>query len=227
MKTLLFDIETKPNLAWVWEKYEQDVISFEKERELLSFAWKWLGEKKTHCLAECDFKTNKELVKKLWELFEEANVIIAHNGNRFDIKMSNGFFAYYGLTPPSPYKTVDTLMVARTHFKFNSNKLNDLGEYLGLGKKVETGGFKLWLGCIKGDKKSFRLMKKYNSQDVTLLEKVYIKLRPWMTRHPVMNNYENSCPICSGQGHSKGWRVTKTRKYQRYQCQKCGHYYSL
>lgn len=219
-KVLLIDLETSPNLGYIWEKYEQNVLSFVTERDLLSFSYKWEGEKsvKVCSLEEC---TIKELVGKLHKLFNEAEIIIAHNGDNFDIKMSNTFFINHGFNPPSPYKTIDTLKIARSKFKFNSNKLNDLGEYLGLGKKVETGGFGLWLGCLKGDKKSWALMRKYNKQDVALLEKVYLKLRSWGTNLPTAK-VGLVCPACgSSKLQSRGWQVNKVFKSKRFQCQNC------
>ena len=221
MKTILLDIETSPNLAYCWEMYEQNVIAFEKQRELLSFSYKVLGQRKvyTYCLQNL---TPLQLTKKLHEVFNEADVIIAHNGDSFDIKMSNAFFAHFNLTPPHPYKTVDTLKIARNKFRFNSNKLNDLGEYLGLGRKLDTGGFKLWLGCLKNDRRSWRLMKKYNQQDVVLLEKVYLKLRPWANT-PVDPETSLQCPSCGSQNVVKrGWGLSIVFKRQRYRCSDCG-----
>ena len=221
MKILLVDIETSPNLAYIWDKYEQDAIAFEKERELLSFAYKWLGEKKvhSHCLGDMD---SEMLVEGLYMIFDDADIIVAHNGDEFDIKMANAFFIRQGLTPPSPYKTIDTLKIARSKFRFNSNKLNDLGQYLNLGEKVETGGFKLWLKCLKGDKKAWKLMKKYNEQDVILLEKVYKKLVPWAKTTPPID-LGFTCPAC-GSTHlqQRGWNISKTYLSKRVCCQNCG-----
>jgi len=220
-KILFIDLETSPNLGYIWEKYEQNVLSFVTERDLLCFAYKWEGEKavKVHSLEEC---TIKELVGKLHKLFNEAEIIIAHNGDGFDIKMSNTFFIKNGFNPPSPYKTIDTLKIARSKFKFNSNKLNDLGEYLGLGRKVETGGFSLWLGCLKGDNKSWILMRKYNKQDVALLEKIYLKLRSWGTNLPTVK-IGMVCPACGSSNLQKrGWNIAKAYMTQRYQCISCG-----
>jgi len=221
MKILLVDIETSPNLAYIWDKYEQDAIAFEKERELLSFAYKWLGEKKvhSHCLGDMD---SEMLVEGLYMIFDDADIIVAHNGDEFDIKMANAFFIRQGLTPPSPYKTIDTLKIARSKFRFNSNKLNDLGQYLNLGEKVETGGFKLWLKCLKGDKKAWKLMKKYNEQDVILLEKVYKKLVPWAKTTPPID-LGFTCPKC-GSTHlqQRGWNINKVYMSKRLQCRDCG-----
>mgnify|MGYP001601343803 CR=1 FL=1 len=225
MKILLLDIETGPNLAWVWEKYEQDVIAFKKERELLSFAYKWVGDKKVqaHCLHN---STPLRLTKKLWELFNEADVIVAHNGDSFDIKMANAFFAHLGLKPPSPYKTIDTLKIARNKFRFNSNKLNDLGKYLNLGEKVDTGGFKLWLGCLEGSPISWKKMVQYNKRDVELLEKVYLVLMPWGTTSISTDGFK--CPSCGSQRvQRRGWGIVgRMFKKQRYQCVSCGRWSS-
>lgn len=232
-KVLIYDIETSPNLSYTWGKWQQDVIDFEKEWYMLCFAYKWLGEKKIRVHSLPDYATYKkdkendfELVKELWNLFEEADIIIAHNGDKFDIKKSNAKFLEHGFRPPSNYKTVDTLKVARKHFNLNSNRLDDIGRLLKIGRKVPTTGFHLWKGCMTGDKTSWGQMVKYNKQDVNLLEQVYLELRPWMTNHPNMNLLQgtaHSCPTCgSGNCQKRGFRRTRSNTYQAYQCQDCG-----
>jgi DNA polymerase elongation subunit (family B) len=226
-KILLLDIESSPNVAYVWGKWQQDVIEYQKEWQLLSFAYKWLGDKEVHCITKKDFhnKSDKPLVKQLWNVINEADIIIAHNGDEFDNKKAKAKFIEHGLTPPSPYKTIDTKKVAKSQFKFNSNKLDDLGKLLGVGRKHKTGGFDLWLGCMANDPASWKLMATYNKQDVLLLERVYLKLLPWIQNHPnlAMWNGNTSCPKC---GHkrlkSKGIYHTKTSSYRRYLCLGCG-----
>jgi hypothetical protein len=235
LKVLLFDIETAPNLAYVWGKYEQDVIAFKQERYILSFAYMWLSDEKLHVKGLPDYKMWKKdrtsdycLAAELHRLFDEADVIVAHNGNKFDIKIVNAALLRHGFKPPSPAKTVDTLLVARNKFGFNSNKLDDIADLLKVGRKVHTGGFELWLGCLAGDKKAWKKMKEYNGHDVVLLEKVYLKLRPWMTNHPNLNLLKmvSCCPTCqSNKVHSRGFGYTKTTKYNRYQCQSCGGWF--
>ena len=223
MKTLLFDIETAPNLAWVWGKWEQNVIEFEKEFHILCFAYKWLGEK-TEVRAITKREDDKKIVKELWDLFNEADVIIAHNGAQFDIKKVNTRFAFHGLKPPAPYKTIDTKKVAKKYFGFNSNSMNDLGVYLGLGQKVDTGGFKLWKGCMSNDKNSWQLMKQYNKHDVDLLEKVYLFFRPWIGNHPTVGMYTEGsrCAHCGSQRLQKRGQVrNKTTAYQNIWCKDC------
>lgn len=232
-KILFIDVESTPNLAYVWGKYEQDVVGdFVRERQIISFAWKWLGEKEIHVLSlpkleeyEKSPGTNRTLVQRLHELISRAQIVIAHNVDEFDDKMANTDFIIHGLPPPPPHKTIDTLKVARSVFHFNSNKLDALGARLGLGRKVEHGGFKLWVGCMNGDAASWRLMEKYNKQDVALLEKVYFKFRPWIRNHPNVNALDEhiGCPRCKGENmERRGWRMTLNGKQRRYQCRDCG-----
>lgn len=227
-KTLVFDIETAPTLGWVWQLWDTNVIEVESEWYMLCFAYKWLDEKKTHVVKLTDFKkdykanpeNDKKVVEALWKLFDEADVIIAHNGDRFDIRSSNARFLVHGLTPPSPYKTVDTLKVARRHFKFNSNKLDDLGQYLKIGRKIRTGGKDLWMDCLRGDLKAWDRMGKYNIQDVVLLEKLYYKFLPWINNHPIFDI--DSCPCGSKKLTKQGTRQKGASVYQRYRCTRCG-----
>ena len=115
-KILLLDIENSPNLAYVWGKYQQDVVQFEREWFILSYAYKWLNDTKVQAKALPDYKkvfkkdstNDEELLKDLWKILNEADIIIAHNGDEFDIKKINARFVFHGLTPPAPYKTIDT-----------------------------------------------------------------------------------------------------------------------
>jgi DNA polymerase elongation subunit (family B)/predicted RNA-binding Zn-ribbon protein involved in translation (DUF1610 family) len=224
-KIVLFDLETSPNLSYTWAKYQQDVIAFQQEWELLCFCYKELGKKKVHSVSQENL-SEEQVVKALWEVLDGADVVIAHNGDRFDIKKANAKFLEHGLTPPSGYATVDTYKVAKRYFSFNSNRLNDISQLLELGEKVPTGGFELWLGCMRGESQSWKKMVEYCKQDVNLLEKVYLELRPWMTNHPnhnVFTGESHSCPICGSKHTQKrGFSITRVGKRQRYQCQECG-----
>jgi hypothetical protein len=233
LRVLLYDLETSPNLGYTWGKWEQDVIQFVEERKIISVAWKWLGNADVHVRALPDFpnykkdpKDNKALVCHLHSLMEQADVTVGHNVIDFDDKISNMEFVRHGLKPAPPHKQVDTLKVARTYFAFNSNKLDDLGAVLGLGRKVKHPGIELWLGCLHGDLASWALMKKYNKGDVVLLEKIYLKFRPWMLKHPNLNPLDRaafSCPYCrSARLTHRGWSITTGGRKQRFQCQECG-----
>ena len=232
-RILAFDLESTPLISYTWGIWEQNVIEVQQDSHMLCYAYRWLDEKKTHIVALPDFKNYKKdktddsaLVQSLWDLFDQADIILAHNGDRFDIKYSNARFLAHGLTPPSNYQTIDTLKIAKSRFKFNSNKLNSLGEMLKVGVKVETGGFALWLGCMAGEAKSWKLMKKYNIQDVDLLIAVYEKLKPWAKNHPVVNIEEDRAVCsrgCNGTVQKRGFEASRTGgKRQRWICMECG-----
>lgn len=238
-KILFYDIETTPNLSHVWGHWQQNVIAHVQEWRILCFSYQWAGERSVHYSGQNSFATyykknpecDLKVVEHLHKLFDEADILIAHNGDQFDKRKSNSRFLVHGMAPPAPYQTVDTLKQARRHFKFNSNRLTDLGQILGLGAKAETGGFKLWQGCMSGDPKSWATMEKYAKQDVKLLVKVYNKLLPWMNGHPNAGLYITDtealvCPTCgkSNQLIKRGYSYKQTRRYQRYQCKCCGRY---
>lgn len=224
------DIETAPSLGYFFDKWKEgNIIATESDWYMLSFAVKWQGGKlTTHALPDYPlFKRDKEndrdLIKDLHRVFDEADILIAHNGDRFDIRKSNARFIHHGLKPPSFYKTIDTLKIARKHFKFDSNRLNDLGQSLGVGKKLPHTGAHLWLSCMAGDPSSWDLMRRYNARDVELLERVYLKLRPW-ANHPNLNLYTNAaaCPTCqSNRIKRRGLTYSKSMVRQRWQCLEC------
>jgi len=236
-KILLLDIETSPMLAYMWRLYQEltSMDMVEKDVYILCWSAKWLGESKIMSSALIDFpkeykkdvENDKLILEKIHKLLDEADIVIGHNAAEFDIKKLNARFVKHGMHPPSPYKVVDTCLAARRYFGFTSNKLNDLGKYLGVGEKVETGGFKLWRGCLLGLRDSWNKMIKYNKQDVVLLEKVYLKLLPYMDNHPNVGVYVNDedpmCPNCSSKHLTKrGMAFTGNAKYQRLQCIDCG-----
>ena len=218
MNTLFFDIENSPLTGTAWGTYQTDLLSIIKDTELLSFAYQ-VNDGPVHVLSRRLF-TEKQLVKHLWKLFDEADIIIGHNSDKFDIKMSNMYFLRHGLTPPSPYKTVDTLKLAKKYFRFPQNKLDFIAQFLFKEHKLNTS-MKLWFDCMRGEEKALRTMEKYNKQDVVLLHKVYMALRGWHTGHPNSNVYHGTthkCPVCSGNTQKRGFEYTRVGKYQRYQC---------
>ena len=234
-KVLFYDIETAPNLAYVWGHYDQNVIRQHREWYMMCFSYKWEGTQTTKVVSLPDFdlydedpENDREVVQALWDLIDEADVVVAHNGDKFDMKKANARFIVHEMGPPAPVQQIDTLKASKRYFKFNSNKLDDLGTHLTLGNKAATGGFALWEGCMNGDEKAWRTMKKYAKQDVNLLADLYYKMRPWMTNHPnraLLDGRPDSCPTC---GHEffvrRGYQRTKVAQYANFQCKGCGAY---
>lgn len=230
-KILLFDIETTPNLAYIWGKYDQTAVGFTAHSHLLSFSAKWLGGKQiTKGLIDYPgYKKDRHndylLTKDLWELLSEADIVVAHNGKAFDTKKVHARFSYHKLPPPAPYKIVDTKEMSKKYFNFTSNSLNDISEYLGLGKKMVVSGFELWVDCMAGKPEAWKKMKKYNAYDVVLLERVYLRMLPWMEKHPNLSSLMEGtvCPKCgSDKLIAQGTARTTSTVFQKFQCKSCG-----
>lgn len=241
LSTLIYDIETSPMVGATWNVYETDLLNIYQYGQVLSVAWSWVGRQGVYVMAQPDFdgykpgKVNdKEIVKFIHELFNKADCIVAHNGDNYDVRYCNARFMYYQLDPPTPYVTYDTKKAAKRIGRFPTNKLNDIGKYLGLGQKERTGGYDLWEDCMNGDMRAWARMKKYNKQDVVLDKKVMERLLIWDKMSPNANVYYEehmgctniSCPSRT-QGHPqriqrRGRRMKKTCWSWAYQCQECG-----
>jgi len=228
VRILLYDLETTPLLVYTWGMWEQNVLEVVEESYILCFAYKWLGEKKTHVVSLPDFplygrdrKNDLHLVKNLHALMSEADIVVGQNSNSFDNKWANKQFIKHKLDPVSPYASIDTLRVARKHFRFDSNKLDRLGEFLGVGRKLKHLGFEMWVRVMKGDEKAWKVMRRYVKQDVILLEKVYLKLRPWIKE--TIYSTETHCNRCGYDVLLKrGFQTMASGMcYQRYQCKSC------
>jgi DNA polymerase elongation subunit (family B) len=226
-RILTFDIETTPIIAYSWgPKWEANLIEIIEPSKVLSFSAKWLnGKHITKGWIDYRSDNDRQIVEDIWDLFNEADIIVVQNGRVFDTKTLNSRFLNYSMTPPAPYKIVDTLLEARKYLRLPSYSLDDMCDYFGIGRKVEHEGFPLWKRCMTGDKKAWKKMLKYNKHDVTLTEKLYLKLRPFMASHPNLGMYTNQlvCPKCGSRKiQSRGWRINKTTRYKKVFCSNCG-----
>lgn len=232
-KILTLDIETMANLSYTWGFYEQNVIKVVRPWYVLCVGYKWLHEKRAHVLSLPDFPAFKknirddaDLMKVVWKLMDEADLVITQNGDAFDIKKLNTRFLIHGLPPYSPFKSIDTKKTAKANFAFINNKLDNQGEELGLGNKETHEGFPLWEKCDAGDLKAYKKMASYCKRDIYLTEAVYLKHRPYIKNHPNLNIYTDrpeACPAClSKKIHSRGERIFKNNTAcQMWRCDDC------
>ena len=236
-KILVFDIETAPLKAFVFQKSvwkanvgDEQVIS---EWFMLAWSAKWLFDEEVISMTltgkEARSEDDYRLVEGLWELFNQADIIIAHNGDSFDIPNMNTRFIVNGFNPPKPYQTIDTKVIAKRQFGFTHNGLNALSKLFGMGEKRDVD-FELWKQCVDGNEAALKEMELYNRDDVALLEQVYLKLRPWIKSHPNVGLYSLSdgavCPNC-GSEHitwlDGEYYYTQTSRYPIFVCE-CGAY---
>lgn len=233
-KILIVDIETSPIRSYTWGLWKQNIYLDQiiSNWFMLTWAAKWLGEEEVLS----DKLNGKEVIEEdderiiisLWKLLDQADIVVAHNGNSFDIPKMNSRFIVHGLNPPSPYKQIDTKIIAKNQFGFSSNKLQALAEMFGYEGKFDTD-FELWSKCMQGDEESLKYMETYNKQDVLVLENVYLKLRPYAKGHPNVNMYvdeeEASCPHCGGkhlQLIEGKYFYTQAVRYSTFRCMNCG-----
>lgn len=236
-RILILDIETAPVTASVWRLWKENVGVNQIKRDwfILSFAAKWLGSSTViyHDQSKAEnIEDDSGLLGKLHDLLDRADIVVAHNGRRFDVKKINARFIKQGFPPPSPYKIVDTLDIAKAKFGFTSNKLEYLARFLDCDHTKQLHakypGFALWTGVLAGEKAAWAEMRIYNEHDVLSLEDVYLKLRIWDDKHPNVAAFMRTqdetrrCPICGGaELQKRGFYTTTAGKYQRYRCD-CG-----
>lgn len=225
------DVEMFANVARTWGYYEQNVIKIERQRMICCFAWQFLDEKKIHWLGLPSFPgyrknllDNTALLKELHGIVSQADFLVGHNMKKYDDRRMNTDFICHGLPPVKPHRIVCTLEFARSKFDFNSNRLGDLAELLGVPHKRDSGGYETWDRCEKGDPAAWKKMEYYNRGDVITGMGIYLKERPWMQRHPNMNLGQFACPHC--QGTSLIFRGSQTgfRGSFRYSCKDCQHW---
>jgi len=231
LKILLFDIETAPHLAYVWRCFKENVnpAQMVQHTTLLCWAAKWLGKKAVlfDSAPHNDYTNDKKACQSLWELINEADIVVAHYGIGFDLKQMRTRWLAHGIHPPSPYQTVDTCKLAQARFAFPRSKLESLARYLGLKGKTSHTGFKLWTDCMAGDEKAWKLMEKYNKQDVVVLENIYLKLREWDNRHPNVSLEFDDVMRCISCGSANLVKLpnharTTASIFDSYRCKDCG-----
>lgn len=233
-KVLIFDVETAPITAYTWGLFDQTVSvnQIKTDWHLLAWAAKWLGAKQVFYEDQRkakDITNDKAILRGLWSLLDAADIVITQNGKNFDQKKVNARFIHHGMKPPSSFKHIDTLQIAKRHFGFTSNKLAYMtGKLCTKYKKLdhkEFPGFELWQECLKGNLKAWRSMERYNKHDVLSLEELYTKLIPW-DNTVNFNLYHNEGPQLCVCGYdswkSNGFFYSAAGKYQRYRCKKCG-----
>lgn len=227
MKILELDIETAPHKVYTWGLFNQNISidQIDEPGYILCWAAKWYGKKDVmFCSMPKDGE--EKMLKVMYDLIDEADVVLHFNGTTFDMPWLMGRFLKMGWPPPSPVQQLDLLKAVRRRFRLASNKLDYILRYLDLGSKVEHEGFKLWKRCMDGDGAAWKRMEMYNKGDVLQMEKVYEKVKPWISTHPNYALYQETegmvCPNCGGTHLQKrGSYVTTTMTYQRYQCQTC------
>jgi RNase_H superfamily len=234
LKILFLDIETSPIIAHVWGLWDNNVAlnQIEKDWHLLSWCGKWRGSKKVMYMDQSqasNIQDDKKILKEMWKLLDDADVVVHQNGTKFDIKKLNARFILNGMQPPSSFKQMDTFKIAKKYFGFTSFKLEYMSDKLNKKykklKHKKFPGHEMWVECLKGNKKAWKAMRKYNIYDVLALEELYNALIPWDTsvNFSIYNDEKvTTCSCGSTDFQRNGFFYSSTGKFQRYRCAKCG-----
>jgi uncharacterized protein YprB with RNaseH-like and TPR domain len=234
-KRLFFDVETSPNIGLFWEagyKKNIDYSNIIKERAIICICYKWESEKDVYSLNWDSKQSDKAMLQKFVNVANTANELVGHNGDRFDLAWIRTRCLFHGIEMFPKYVTIDTLKTARSKFKFNSNRLNYIADFLGIGRKIKTD-YNLWKDILlANDKKKLEYMIKYCKKDVILLEKVFLRLRGHMepkTHYGVLFNQDRgSCPECGSDElvrHLKRTTASGLKKIM-YRCNTCHHFHT-
>lgn len=230
-RILIWDIENLPNKGYFFQLRNEMPIPIQfvmKEHSIISIAYKFYGEKEKGVISIADFpdKLKKDpyddsgVVKKfVEEILSQADYVVAHYGDRHDTPMLHTRCLMNNIPAPKPIPTIDTWKLIRKHFKLNTNKLDHIATWLGLGNKHSMSAID-WVNCAHGDVKAINKMAKYNMQDVLLLEKVFQKVLPYVETK--IYRQPDQCPHC----HSTKLKVygeyfTKTARKIVLRCIKC------
>lgn len=232
-KVLVFDIETSPILAYVWGLGEQRIALNQIKRDWYVLAWaaKWLGApvstiqyQDTRGRAWGD---DKDVLKGMWKLLDEADIVVTQNGKKFDSRKLNARFMLHKMPPPSPYRHLDTYKIADSAAEFTSHKLEYLTDklctkYKKLSHK-KFPGMALWDQCVEDNRKAWDEMKRYNIHDVLSTEELYTKIRPWAPQSaPSVYEDRGACRTCGKfELKKEGIHRTKLGHYQQWSCKNC------
>jgi len=186
IKRLFFDIETSPMIVYSWRTGYKINIPYEniiQDWKIICISYKWEGEDKVHTLKWDKNLCDKKLLEDFIEVANKADEIIAHNGDRFDIKKIRTRCIYHRIPMFPKYRSLDTLKKAKWNFSFNSNRLDYIAKFLGVGAKLDHEGFDMWVKCLSGDEKALEDMIKYCEMDIIVLEDVFLTMQNYITNN--------------------------------------------
>jgi uncharacterized protein YprB with RNaseH-like and TPR domain len=230
---LFIDIETAPAVVYSFSLFKPfiGIDQIIEPSRIICFSARWGDKKKGVFYSEYEDGPDA-MFQALHELLDRAEVLVHFNGKRFDTPWILGELIQHGFKPPSPFKQIDLYQVVKGNMRSLSNKLDYISYRLLGDQKVAHTGFKLWRDCLGTDEaakaKAWKLMKKYNIQDVDLMIPLYERLQPWIKQHPnaAIHEDKDGCPTCASTNYQKrGFSYVGVSKYQRYQCTDCGAWF--
>ena len=201
---------------------------------IICVGFKEVGKKKAEVFSYLDYdepdliKAEKLLLKDVSRRLLDSDIWLTHFGTYYDITFVNTRLLYHRLPvlPPN-YNHIDTWKISKNRLKLSNNRLVTIQNFLGLENEKNAIKPMMWLKALGGHKPSIRYIVGHCRRDVEVLAETYERIKPLVLDHPNRGLVDGrgGCGICEGgKLHKRGFHLTRTRKYQRYQCQKCGHW---
>lgn len=223
-RVLIYDIETAPLLGYCWSLWDNNIglNQIHSDWHVLSWAAKWMGEENVYYEDQRNAQNvedDKKLLQGIWKLLDECDFVITQNGKKFDQKKLNARFVIHGMKPPSTYRHIDVLQIAKSQFGFTSNKLEYMTKTLCKKYKksghAKFSGFELWSECLRGNLEAWTEMENYNILDILSLEELYSIISPWDGKLPNFAVYDDE-PCSNGEWVKEGFVYSNLGKYDRY-----------
>lgn len=241
IKRLHLDIETSEAVARTFRIGREIELTYKQiiqEAQIIMISYKWEGSRVKNIswippkdLQDYTFgraDRDRHIIKEIAKIIREADEIVGHNLDRFDWRWINGRALLFGIDMPQEVITVDTLKIARKHFRLSSNRLDYLAQILGVGGKTDTGGLELWHNVENGDKKALSKMIRYCNNDVVILEKVFNKLKPYIKNKITLSKDRVRCAECNiPMVRQRERMLVSGAKKVVLKCNKCGKYKSI
>lgn len=224
-RILIYDIETAPIIAQMWSMWQQGfgLNQIQEDWYILSFAAKWYGEDEVFYYDQSDAESTEDdsaILSKLWDLLDEADIVVGQNLKKFDTKKVNARFVLNGFPKPSTYRQIDTLDIAKQQFGFTSNKLEYMSSKLCKSyvksKHKKFPGHELWSECLKGNPEAWEEMKEYNIGDIKATEELYELFTHWDNKLPNFDVYVDDV-VGLEDWEEIGFHYTNLGKYTKYQ----------
>ena len=236
IKRLFFDIETSPMIAYTWRvgwKLNIGTDNIIEDWKVICISYKWEGEDKVQHLTWDENQCDKKMLEDFIKIANTADEMIAHNGDRFDIKKIRTRCIFHRIPMFPNYRTLDTLKKAKSGFNFNSNRLDYIAKFLGVGAKLEHEGFQMWVKCMQGDKQALKEMVEYCDVDIIVLEDVFLVLQNYIKHNAhagvIGGGHKAECPNCGSEHTSllkNNFTAAGTIK-RLMECDTCSYTYEI
>lgn len=198
---LFWDLESSLMEGYFFRIWQENIPirRVKKHSHLLTASWAFNDEDVQGVrLSPEDVKTSNDfdIVVKMIEAINKADLIVTFNGKKFDVKLLNTRALYWGLPPITVKKHIDLMEQAKRKFKFPSNSMQNISMYLGEGGKLETSGSNLWERCAETDnyeecEKALIEMLTYNKQDINATRDLFKRFQGWMSNTPNIGTIAN------------------------------------